>query len=147
MENENYKLPLDIGRFFSGHGGELERCSELESIDRHLGLLLVTHCGEHGFNQQYGTRLWDLDFENIVSRSEWESTFVGYIRRAIVVNETRLKDVEVTINVMDTAREDSVTMGYSVRKQVDVVVLGTVVSTGKRHGFKHIIYLGPLTRD
>jgi phage baseplate assembly protein W len=150
MANTHYKLPLNFGRLFptdDNHTGQLEHCTELESIDNHLGLLLVTHCGEHSFNLQYGTRLWDLDFENITSRSTWDEIFKDYILQAIALNEKRLKDVRVEIDVMDTAREDMVTLGYSVRKQVDIIIHGTVVSTGKPCVFKHIIYLGPLTRD
>jgi phage baseplate assembly protein W len=147
MENTHYKLPLDISRIFSEGGGYLEQCTELESIDRHIALLLVTHQGEHGFSQQYGTRLWEMDFENIASRAEWEEKFIGYIRSAVTSHEKRLRNVEVSIDVRDTVREDVETKGFSVRKRVDVITLGTVVSTGKRKGFKHVIYLGPLSRD
>lgn len=138
---------MDIGKFFSESGGNLERCTELESIDQHLGLLLVTHRGEHGFNQQYGTKLWELDFENIVSRSAWEDRFVGYIRQAVTQHEKRIRDVEVKIDVRDMVREEVSMKGYSVRKRVDIIILATVISTGQRHGFKHIIYLGPLSKD
>lgn len=147
MKKGFYKLPLDIGKFFSESGGNLERCTELESIDQHLGLLLVTHRGEHGFNQQYGTKLWELDFENIVSRSAWEDRFVGYIRQAVTQHEKRIRDVEVKIDVRDMVREEVSMKGYSVRKRVDIIILATVISTGQRHGFKHIIYLGPLSKD
>lgn len=147
MKKGYYKLPLDIGKFFSESGGNLERCTELESIDQHLGLLLVTHRGEHGFNQQYGTKLWELDFENIVSRSAWEDRFVGYIRQAVTQHEKRIRDVEVKIDVRDMVREEVSMKGYSVRKRVDIIILATVISTGQRHGFKHIIYLGPLSKD
>lgn len=147
MKKGYYKLPLDIGKLFSESGGHLEQCSELESIDRHIELLLITHRGEHGFDRQYGTRLWELDFENIVSKSVWEERFVNYIRQAIVMHEKRLKDVEVKIDVKDMVREEVSMKGFSVRKRVDIIILGTVISTNKQHGFKHIIYLGPLSRD
>lgn len=147
MEGTHYKLPLDIGRLFSENGGRLEQCTELESIDQHIGLILVTHQGEHAFDQQYGTKLWEMDFENISSRSKWETQFKGYIRQAITAHEKRIKDVDITIDVRDTVREDVSTKAFNVRKKVDVIVLCTVVSTGAKQGFKHVIYLGPLSRD
>lgn len=147
MEEGFYKLPLNIGKFFSGSGGHLERCSELESIDQHIGLLLVTHRGEHGFDQQYGTKLWELDFENIVSKAAWEDMFVKFVHQAVTTHEKRIKDVEVKIDVRDMVREEISTSGLSVRKRVDIIIQATVISTNKRQGFKHIIYLGPLSRD
>ncbi len=147
MKKQHYKLPLEISRFFSESGGYLERCSELESIDQNIGLLLSTHCGEHGFDKEFGTRLWELDFENIVSKTAWEDTFIGYIREAIEKNEKRLKEVTIQIDVRDTLREEASLQGYSVRKRVDIIILGTMVSTNQKQGFKHTIYLGPLSRD
>lgn len=146
-EKRYYKIPMDISRLFKEGGGHLEMCGELESIDQHLGLLLTTHRGEHGFNPQYGTRLWELDFENIESKPEWEKTVVAYIKEAILLNETRLREVDVSIDVRDMVREEISLKGYSVRKRVDIIIQGTVVSTGKRQAFKHIIYLGPLSGD
>ncbi len=147
MKKQNYKLPLDISRFFSEKGGYLETCSELESIDQHIGLLLTTHCGEHGFDKEFGTRLWEIDFENIVSRSAWEDTFVKFISEAIQHNEKRLTETTIQIDVRDTLQEEASMQGYSVRKRVDIIILGTVISTGRQHGFKHTIYLGPLSRS
>jgi phage baseplate assembly protein W len=146
-DNTHYKLPLDISRFFSEKGGYLERCTELESIDQHLGLLLATHRGEHGFDQRYGTKLWEMDFVNIVSRPAWEEEFITYIRQGIKLHEKRIKDVVIRLDIRDMVRENFALNGYNVRKRVDVSIHGTVISTNKRHTFRHFIYLGPLSRD
>jgi phage baseplate assembly protein W len=147
MNQNYYKLPLDISRFFSDSGGELERCPEVESIDQFLAAILTTRPSEHSFDSLFGTRLWELDFENIVSKSAWEERFIGYVKSAVIKNEKRLKDLDVQIDVRDVLREEVAMQGFSVRKRVDVIILGTLVSTNKQVGFKHILYLGPLSKD
>lgn len=146
MKNTNYKLPLDIDRLFSDSGGQLEKCSEMESIDQFLALLITTHPGEHSFNHDFGMKLWELDFENIVSLTVWEEQFTNYIRQAVEKYENRLRDVVVKIDVRDVAREDALWNAVTVRKQVDIIVTGNVVSTGKKSGFRHVVYMGPLSR-
>lgn len=145
MKNIYYKLPIDISRLFSDCGGQLEMCSELESIDRFLGLLLGTYPGEHSFDHNLGTKVWEMDFENIVSLPVWTEQFTEYVREAVERHEPRLKEVDVEIDVRDVAREDILMDSVSVRKQVDIIITGVVASTGKRSGFRHILYLGPLS--
>ena len=140
-----YKLPLDIGRFFSGEEGQLEQCSELESVDQYLALILLSRPGEHSFDTEFGTKLWEMDFENISSKNDWKTKFTELALEAIKKYEKRLKDIDIQVDIKDVVREDTVMQGFSVRKQVDVIVLGTLVSTNKQHGFKHVLYLGPLS--
>jgi len=142
-----YKLPLDISKFFSDSGGTLEQCTELESIDQYLALILTTRPGEHSFDPSFGTRLWEMDFENIISKTAWEGKFTNYAKEAVEKHEKRLKNIEVRIDVKDVVREEIAVQGFSVRKRVDVIILATVISTSQQHGFKHVLYLGPLSRD
>lgn len=147
MKDTNYKLPLDFSRFFTESGGHLEQCTELESIDQNLGLILTTRQGEHSFDRLFGTKVGEMDFENIVSRSVWEEKFVGYVRQAIQDNERRLKEVQVRIKVDDVLREEASMSGFSVRKRVHVIIEAIAVSTNKPAAFKHTLYLGPLSKD
>lgn len=140
-----YKLPLDISRFFSGDTGQLEQCSELESIDQHLALILLSRPGEHGFDSEFGTRLWEMDFENISSINKWKARFTALAKEAIEKYENRLKDIELTIDIKEVVREETAMQGFSVRKRVDLIILGTVISINQKRGFKHILYLGPLS--
>lgn len=47
MKQKYYKLPVRLEKLFEGDIRQLERCSELESIDQHIELLLTTCPGEH----------------------------------------------------------------------------------------------------
>jgi phage baseplate assembly protein W len=144
----HYKLPLDISRFFSDTGeGMLEQCNELESIDHYLGAVLATHPGEHSFSREFGTKLWEMDFENVASKSVWERMFLEHILAAVRTHEKRIKDVEIKIDIKDVVREDTVARSMNVRKRIDIFILGTLVSTNKPCGFKHTLFVGPLSRD
>lgn len=147
MKHGYYKLPLNIGRFFTEGGGQLEQYGELESIDRFLDLLLITCPGEHAFNQKFGTKVWDFDFENVVSKTAWEERFVRYIKQAVEDNEKRLKDIDVQIHMRDVLREEAYMNSVTIHKRVDVVITGIVISSNKRHGFKYVMYMGPLSRE
>ncbi len=46
MKQKYYKLPVRLEKLFEGDIRQLERCSELESIDQHIELLLTTCPGE-----------------------------------------------------------------------------------------------------
>lgn len=61
MKQKYYKLPVRLEKLFEGDTRQLERCSELESIDQHIELLLTTYPGEHRFDPKYGCRIWELD--------------------------------------------------------------------------------------
>ncbi len=140
-----YKLPLDISRFFSGETGELEQCSELESIDQYLALVLLTRTGEHSLDREFGTKLWEMDFENVETINTWKTKFASLAKSAIEKHEKRLKDIEIRIDIKEVVQEETAMQGFSVRKRVDVIILGTVVSNNRQHGFKHVLYLGPLS--
>ena len=79
MKQKYYKLPVRLEKLFEGDIRQLERCSELESIDQHIELLLTTCPGEHRFDPKYGCRIWELDFERIVSTEQWKELFTGYV--------------------------------------------------------------------
>jgi len=147
MDNTHYKLPLDIARFFTEAGGHLEQCTELESVDQSLALLYSTHQGEHSFDSNYGTKLWEMDFVNVVSRQVWEEEFTGYVLQAIADNEPRIKDVRVDVNVTDVLHEEASMAGFSVRKKVVIITQAVMVSTEKKAAFKHTLYVGPLTSE
>ena len=147
MASKNYSLPLHFGNFFTEEGGRLSTCSLLESIDHHLELLLTTCPGEHYFNKGYGTMIWELDFERVASRSQWEESFTNFIYRAIVENEKRVIDVDVSIKLREVVREEGLSKSVAVRQRVDIYVLGRLLATGEKCGFNYTLYLGPLSNE
>lgn len=147
METTQYKLPLRIESFFNEQGGKLQRCTMLESIDQHLELLLTTCPGEHAFDPQFGTRIWEMDFEQVTSRARWEEQFADFVHKAVTDYEKRLHQVQVKIQIKDVLYEQSMLKAVSIRKRVEIYVLGNLIHTGQRCGFNYTLYMGPLSSE
>ena len=142
-----YKIPIDFVRLFEPNIRNLSKCSEKESIDHNLELIITTCPGEHKYDPEYGCKIWDLDFERVVSKSRWEAQFVQNIEDAIKKYEPRVCDVSPSVSFVDTRRDYEFTGVTSVRKRADIKIDATIVSTGIRCCFFYSLYLGPLSSD
>ena len=71
METKFCKLPLDFEALLSEdvENSRLASCSEIESIDQFIELLISTAPGEHAFDKEFGCEIFFLDFESIVSHT------------------------------------------------------------------------------
>lgn len=147
METKFCKLPLDFGALLSEdvENSRLESCSEIESIDQFIELLISTAPGEHTFDKKFGCKIFYLDFESIVSHTRWEGQFSEYITTAVTTYEKRLTNVSVRVIIDDTMLQDSMYETSSIKKRVQVYVSGNLVRTGERRTFYYVIYLGPIS--
>ena len=143
---EYLKIPLDVSGLFEAGDGMIARCGEKESIDKYIELLLTTTPGEHSFDRNFGCRIWEMDFVNIESRERWEITFRKHIADAVARYEKRLAGIDVALTARDVVQQDVSAKVFSVRRRVDVTILGTMVSTGERCAFGYVLYLGPLPK-
>ena len=147
MKQQFYKLPVRFDSVFHESGNQMDTCSEVESIDQNIELLIKTCPGEHKFNKSYGCRIWDMDFERIVSRKKWEEDFTTYIQESVTTFEQRLKDVSVGIEIMEVAHEDYVMKTTAIKKKVEVTIRGILVSGNEPCIFKYKLFLGPLSTE
>ncbi len=66
----NYlKLPLDLSGALNG---QIQRCSYEESIAQHLMMLVVSRHGEVEGREDYGSIIWDLEFNQVLKNEDWE---------------------------------------------------------------------------
>lgn len=147
MKENLYKLPLQLGKFFNRNDAKLDKCSLLESIDQHIELLLCTCPGEHAFNYEYGTYIWEMDFERVLSRVDWEQRFGVFIKQAIDKNEKRISDIRVKVVIQEVVRDDVVFDAVAIRKRVDVYVYALLNETNQKCTFTYKLYLGPLSNE
>lgn len=141
------KLPLNIKDLLSEDvkHSRLQTCSEKESIDQFLNLLISTCLGEHDYDKEFGCKIFDLDFERITSRTRWEGKFTEYIKEAISRYEKRLTNVDVRVQINDKIRQDTVFETSTIKKQTQIWVTGNLLQTGERCSFYYVIYLGPIS--
>ena len=144
MKRDNYKLPLNLSRFFGEGGGFFEKCDEIESVNQHINLLLSTCPGEHHFNPRYGCRIWELDFEQNNSSNKWKKMFHDYVAQAILENEKRISNVDVTIDISDIIKKE-INDTTMFRKQADIYIKATLNSTELQCALGYKIYLGPIS--
>lgn len=147
MKQQYYKLPLDFTRFFTEGKGYFERCTEVESIDQHIELLLTTCPGEHRFDPDFGCRIWDLDFQVIASFEQWEKQFKQYVSESIIRYETRITDISLDIHLREIVKEERANCSMAVRKRADIYVTGQMVSTDELIRLRYTLYLGPLSNE
>lgn len=145
MSKNFLKIPLETDSLLELNSNSF--CSELESIDQYIELILTTCPGEHAFDKNFGCKIWDMDFEKVSSRKKWEDEFSKYIYEAVSNYEKRLDDVTVTIEVMEVAKEDEVTKTTAIKKKVVVLVKGYILNTAKYGVFKYKLFLGPLSTE
>ena len=147
METKFCKLPLDFGALLSEdvENSRLASCTEIESIDQFIEMLIDTAPGEHAFDKDFGCEIFYLDFESIISHTRWEGQFSDYITQAITRYEKRLTNVNVRVIIDDTTRQDNVFEASTIKKRVQVYVYGNLVHTGEKRCVYYVIYLGPIS--
>ena len=121
MKKEYYKLPFDCKKFFK-NGGQFEKCTELESIDQHIELLLTTYPGEHRFDADYGCRIWEPDFESIASSKLWEEQFRVFVQDSVSHYEKRIPDMELIIELEDVDKGDRTSGSVKVPKRAETYI-------------------------
>jgi phage baseplate assembly protein W len=142
-----HKLPVRFNTTSERGVFEMSSCTEKESIDQHIELILTTCPGEHKFNKNFGCRIWDMDFELVFSRKKWEDDFTAHIRQAIRNFEQRLTNIKIKIQIMEVAREDLAMKTTAIKKKIVVFINGKLASTDEPCGFHYTLYLGPLSTE
>ena len=96
----NYlKLPLDLSGALNG---QIQRCSYEESIAQHLMMLVVSRHGEVEGREDYGSIIWDLEFNQVLKNEDWEDKVRRSLEATIIKYEPRLKDVHVRVELTST---------------------------------------------
>ena len=78
------KIPLDLSVALKG---TLARCSPEESIAQNIMLLIVSHPGEIFGKYEYGSIIWELEFNQLVKVRDWEETVRNSLVQSITAYE------------------------------------------------------------
>lgn len=147
MNERYYKVPFDFGLLLDSDHPDVAMCSELESIDQHIELLIMTYPGEHSYDRRFGTDIWEMDFERIVSLNVWKTRFSECLATAISRYEKRIADCHFNLVVDDVLLAAGWSKNVSVKKRVDIYIDALVKSTDARCRFCYTLYLGPLAKN
>ncbi|WP_207632524.1 GPW/gp25 family protein [Foetidibacter luteolus] len=140
-----YKLPLQLKQVTEGN--ELPVCSLAQSVTQNLELLVTTRFGEHRSNPAFGCEIWELDFELISSISLWQEKLRLSLLKTIAMHEPRLLNPDINLTIKAVEKLNYFNNVPEIRKQVDILVSGTLHKTGEQFHFRTNLFLSPLSVD
>ncbi|TDH21401.1 hypothetical protein EXU57_19570 [Segetibacter sp. 3557_3] len=126
-------------------GHTLPLCGELQSINKHLELIIFTRFGEHSSDPTFGCEIWDMDFELIGSENLWSEKLRRSMLRSVVQHEPRLSNIVITITIREVARNTPYAPFIQLKNRVEVSLTAKVNKTGDPFYFNMELYLGPLS--
>lgn len=97
------KMPLQLQ---SAVAKKLQRCSYQESIAQHIMLLILSHHGEVIGREDFGSMIWDLEFNQLVKISDWEEGVKNSLIKTIEKYEKRLRNVDVNVTLLEIEEEN-----------------------------------------
>lgn len=139
-----YKFPLNIKGLLEGEN--IEKCSEIESIDKHIDLLITTCQGEHFFDKKYGAKIWEMDFENIDTLSKWQDQFIVYLSEAIKTYEPRITDCKCELSFSEVKEENILSKNVNIHKCVEICIKAVLLSNQEPCTLHYQLYLSPLSK-
>lgn len=136
------KMPL---RLQSAVDKKLQRCSYQESIAQHIMLLILSHNGEVIGREDFGSMIWDLEFNQLVKISDWEEGVKNSLIRTIEKYEKRLQDIDVNVTLLEIEEENANKISH-IRRKAQIAVTGIMDKTGEKFNFNTSLYISPLSQ-
>ena len=136
------KIPLDWPAALKG---TLARCTPEESIAHNIMLLIVSHPGEIFGKNEYGSIIWELEFNQLVKVRDWEETVRNSLIQSITTYERRLKDVRVDVHLSEI-EEDLLGKNPNIRRQANITIHAQIESTDIPFVFNTLVYISPLSQ-
>ena len=103
-------------------------------------MLVVSRCGEVEGREDYGSVIWDLEFNQVLKNEDWEEKVRQSLEATITKYEPRLKDVEVRVELTEV-EEDIRSKFPNARKRVRLWVKGLSSETTSSLISVHIFIL------
>lgn len=136
------KIPIQISTALNR---KMARCSYEESIAQQILLLVVSHNGEVIGKENYGSVIWELEFNQLVKVSDWEDGVRNSLLHSISMYEKRLSDVDVSVSLSEIEEENRNSISH-VRRKAQIGVTGTIIKTNQKFNFNTLVYISPLSQ-
>jgi len=141
---KNIKLPLDFSAMLKGNIAK--KCSLEESIAQHLMMLITCRHGEVAGREDFGSDIWELEFNQLVKLHRWEEIVRKSLIHTINKYENRLHDVKVRV-VLSEVDDDVSSKTYSeIKRKAVITIAGRLYQTGEVFNFSTSVYVSPLSQ-
>lgn len=141
-DNKYYTLPLKANVLRSG--SMHDTCTINQSIAHHIHLVNTSYFGECTFDEDFGSSIWLIDFDNLKSTNRLKGFIVESLEESLQRIEKRLTNIRVSVKVK---QEEMFGMEASnrIKKKVDINVKAKIKKTNESFNYVEYFYIGPLS--
>ena len=143
MDAIYYKYPLTLSRVFENK--ELKRCVLGDSISQNIQLIITTAHEEHRYGKSFGCKIWEMDFELVMSQRIWEENLRKSLLTSINEYETRIENLNIEVRISEVEKFQPLDRFVSIKRKVDVLIKAIIVETGEKYHFHTDLYLSPVS--
>ena len=105
-----------------------------------INLIIKTHCNENRYDSRYGCLIWHKDYSTVTNMSNWKDELKSFMSDAIAVNEPRLEDIKVNLDMEDAEFSDRYRdQPVRLKKKITIQIKGVIKHLNET--FEHIEYL------
>ncbi|UTN02188.1 GPW/gp25 family protein [Flavobacterium bizetiae] len=141
MKGVFYKLPIDFNAIVQKK--ELEKTAIEHSIAQQIILLATTTFGECKFDETFGSKIWEIDFDLLMNENALKEIISKTMRDTLFLHERRIKANEIKVELSETKYfVDDVSRS---KKRVDIIIEATIKSTNRSFDFRGYFFVGPLS--
>ncbi|OEK09824.1 lysozyme [Flavivirga aquatica] len=138
------KLPINFSSLIKGK--DSSSCSLEESIAQSIMMQITSRYGEVAGRPDFGSDIWELEFNQLVKVYEWEEDVKQSLLKTINLYEKRLYDVDVTVNLSEFEKESSLRRRRDIRRKADIFVTGKIIYQDLPFHFNTVLYISPLSQ-
>ncbi|WP_281322581.1 GPW/gp25 family protein [Flavobacterium aestivum] len=124
-------------------GSQENFCKIEESIAYNIMMIVTTSFGEIPETPQYGTIIWDLEFNQHIKKRDWEDLVRKSLFESITEFEKRLVLSEVTISLDEI---DDKELRSSIRRKANIIVKGSIVDSSVPFNFHTKLNISPISQ-
>ncbi len=141
---KHIKLPINFSSVLAGN--PLKTCSMEESIAQFIMMQITCKYGEVAGKPDFGSEIWELEFNQLVRVYEWEEKVRKSLLETITKYEKRLYDVEVGVSLNEFEKESNSQVQRGVCRKADISVTGKIVYQDLPFHFSTTLYISPLSQ-
>lgn len=139
------KLPINFSDLVNGNSRA--ECSYEESIAQYLMMMITSRYGEVVSRSDFGSAIWELEFNQIVRVYEWEEQVQKSLEDTIAKYENRLSDIKIDVSLSQIDTDLNYSEGTTqVRKQATISVEAKIKHSGTRFTFNTQLLVSPLSQ-
>ncbi|NVK64743.1 MAG: GPW/gp25 family protein [Flavobacteriales bacterium] len=139
------KLPINFADIAQGKSKSY--CSYEESIAQYLMMMITSRYGEVVSRADFGSAIWELEFNQMVKVHQWEELVERSLRDTVQKYEHRLTDLRIDVSLIQIDKSVSdFDDRTEVRKQASISIEGKMKESGTKFMFNTQLLVSPLSQ-